>query len=127
MRIIVAGGRDFADYDRVKKILAKMPRDVEIISGTAKGADALGARYAKENGIKLVEFPADWKNLDAVPCRVKRGAYGEYNALAGHNRNLQMAEYSTHLICFWNGKSSGTKNMIETANRLGLAVKIFYY
>ena len=127
MKIIIAGGRDFDDYNRLCKILEKMPRNVEIISGTAKGADSLGARYARENNIRLIEFPADWNNLDVVPCRVKRGKYGEYNALAGHNWNKQMAEYGTHLIAFHDGKSTGTANMIGLAKKLGLTVKVFYY
>ena len=51
----------------------------------------------------------------------------EYNVLAGHNRNKKMALFSDALIAFWDGKSTGTKNMIEEAKKLDLQVRIVKY
>jgi len=51
IKIIIAGSRSFTDYDFAKSILDELipvGMDVEIVSGTAKGADQRGERYAKE-------------------------------------------------------------------------------
>lgn len=61
MKIIIAGGRDFSDYDLLCEICDKMKyKNIEIVCGMARGADMLGYKYAKENGYKIKEFPADW-------------------------------------------------------------------
>ena len=81
-------------------------------TGTAKGADSLGERYAKENGYDVKLFPPDWK---------------KFGRKAGPLRNKQMAEYGDMLIAFWDEKSSGTRNMIENATNLGLIVHVVNY
>lgn len=157
LRIIIAGSRFFNDYDLLKsymiKILFELNKNypqhnillidkerklfkinqssLEIISGTANGADTLGARFAQEFKLPLKEFPADWKNLAATPCRIMENSHGQYNALAGHNRNKDMAIYASSdnsfgvLVLFWDGKSKGSKNMKSQAIAFGL--EIFEY
>ena len=78
----------------------------------ARGADRLGERYAKERGYKVIYFPADW-DIDGRS--------------AGFKRNVKMAEYADALVAFWDGKSSGTKHMIETAQGKGLDVRVKRY
>lgn len=115
MHIIIAGCRDFNDYqvvekevmDFIGKYIGKI--EIEIISGGATGADALGERFAKEHGLPLKVIYADWK---------------KYGRSAGPRRNEQMARMAGTLIAFWDGKSRGTKNMIDTAKKLGLRVKV---
>lgn len=115
MKVIIAGGREFNDYDLLKiscdRILIRQT-NIEIVSGKALGADKLGEVYAKEKGYKIKEFPADW-------IKYKKGA--------GPIRNKQMAEYSDGLIAFWDGKSKGTKNMIDLAKNHGLKIKVINY
>lgn len=86
--------------------------DVVIISGHASGADALGERYAQERGFLLETYPADWKVLGKAD---------------GPIRNAKMAEVADALIAFWDGKSRGTKNMIDTATKRGLKVAVVRY
>lgn len=109
LRIIIAGGRDFSNYNLLKetvnKFLSNYNDEPCIICGKAKGADTLGEKFAKEQGYKIRYFPADW------------GAYGK---AAGFVRNIEMAENADVLIAFWDGKSSGTKHMIETAKKNNL-------
>ena len=117
MRVIIAGGRDFNDRKLLKekcdKILGNTPREeLQIVSGGARGADLCGEGYAQDNNIDYVVFNADWK---------------KYGKKAGILRNEQMAKYSNALIAFWDGKSPGTKNMILTAKKLGLKVRIVKY
>ena len=114
-RVIIAGSVSFQDYDLLRAkcdaILSEKQRthNVVVISGTARGADRLGERYAREKGYRLRQFPADWDT---------------HGRSAGPIRNGEMAKNADALIAFWNGHSSGTKNMIETAKRYGLPVRI---
>jgi predicted Rossmann fold nucleotide-binding protein DprA/Smf involved in DNA uptake len=119
MKIIIAGGREFKDYDILSKMcdshfmFNKYPIDeIEIVSGMARGADKLGEKYATEKGYTITPFPADWKNLGIS---------------AGHIRNEEMAKYGDVLIAFWDSESTGTKNMIETARKYGLKVYVVLY
>lgn len=50
-----------------------------------------------------------------------------YGKSAGFKRNVQMAEYADALVAFWDGASSGTKHMIETAQKMGLDVRVKKY
>ena len=64
MKLIIAGGRDFDNYDRMKKVLGGLlmhtDKPITIISGTAKGADRLGERWAHEFNVGIVSMPAQW-------------------------------------------------------------------
>lgn len=115
MKLIIAGGRNFSDYEKLcqfcDKILSKQTK-IKIVSGTANGADKLGEKYANENGYKIKQFPANWN---------------KYGKSAGYKRNAKMAEYADALIAFWDGKSKGTKHMIDLAKRVNLEIKICYF
>ncbi len=117
-RVIIAGTRSFNDYnllrDSCNNLLSEKQRTrtVVVISGTARGADQMGERYARERGFQLRRFPADWE---------------QYGKSAGHIRNAKMADNADALIAFWDGESRGTKNMIDNARRKGLAVRVIQY
>lgn len=112
-KVIIAGCRDYEDYNTVKayadRMLSNITDEIQIVSGGASGADALGERYAKEKGYSIKRFPADWN---------------KYGRSAGPKRNRQMAQYADALIAFWDGVSRGTKNMIDEANAGGLLVRV---
>ena len=115
LKVIVAGGRDLNDFDLLTKkldILFSKRADVVIISGMAKGADSLAVKYAEENKLRVSEFPAQW---------TKHG-----NA-SGFRRNIEMARFADACVCFWNGKSVGTKQMIDTAKRMNLKLRVINY
>lgn len=115
MKIIIAGGRDFNDYELMKSKLDSIivpGKTVTIISGMASGADALGVRYAKEKGYRLLPFPADWKM---------------HGKAAGPIRNGAMAKNANTCVVFWNGKSPGTANMILNAKRHNLNLTVVKY
>ena len=113
--VIVAGGRDFNNYALLKEKLDNLlsnKQHVVIISGCAKGADTLGERYGRENNRVVAFFPALWN---------------QNGNMAGFIRNEKMAEIADACVCFWNGKSTGTKHMIETAKAKNLALRIIKY
>src|SRR6056297_1301750 len=106
-KVIIFGGRDFDDYQILElncnHLLKNKFPDIEIVSGAARGVDKLGERYAENYLLDVNLFPADWDNLDVEPCVIKKGKYGLYNALAGHNRNEEMASYADAAIGFDTG------------------------
>ena len=68
-KVIIAGGRDFDDYEYMPTKLNELFKDqnmfnnkaIKVISGMAKGADTLGIRYADEHKLTKILFPANWK------------------------------------------------------------------
>ena len=114
-KVIIAGGRDFNNYTLLKETLDKLLINktcVEIVTGLARGADSLGRKYALDTNRKFKEFPANWEH---------------YGTMAGYQRNIQMAEYADAVVCFWDGKSRGTKHMIRIAGQYSLEVRIIKY
>lgn len=112
LKVIVAGGREFDDYDRLCTVLDNMlPADeeLEIVSGGAKGADRLGEEFAHTRHISLKIIRANWD---------------KYGKQAGHFRNEVMAEYADMLVAFWDGKSPNTSHMINEARKHGVKVHV---
>ncbi len=114
-RIVVAGCRNFEDYEIAEKYIDMCIQNIRekygliFVSGGCSGADRLGELYAEKNGFDIELHPADWK---------------KYGRAAGPKRNKEMADVSDYVICFWDGKSIGTKNIIECARKLGKPVRI---
>ena len=76
----------------------------EIVSGGAIGVDRLAAEYARENGLKLVEF---------LP------QYERYGRAAPIERNKKIVDYADKIVAFWDGKSKGTLSVVEYAQKVG--------
>lgn len=60
---LIVGSRSFSDYELfVAKcdLLLRNWGSVVIVSGGARGADALAKRYAVDRGYCYMEFSADW-------------------------------------------------------------------
>lgn len=111
MKIIIAGSRNFNDFDILKEKMDKATRlidkDIEIVSGTARGADKLGERYAKERNHSIISMPADWD---------------KHGRSAGYIRNEQMASLADVCVVFWNRESNGTRHMIRLAKKYNVPV-----
>ena len=130
MIVVVTGGRNFNDRGRVWAALDSvhsMYQITELVEGEASGVDRLCAEWAVVNGVKCRRCPADWKNLDAPGAVVKQGAYGPYNAAAGHSRNqamLDTAPCPVYGIVFPGG--AGTRDMHKRMLKTGIAVYVPY-
>lgn len=113
MKVIVAGGRDMRNWELLCQTLNEKKDLIdEVVCGEAQGADIGGKNWAEENGIPVKSFFAQWD---------------KYGRAAGPIRNKEMAEYADYLIAFWDGKSQGTKNMIEEMKKLGKHGIVVYY
>lgn len=114
-RVIIAGGRDFRDYRKLEKacdIFLSQKKNIIVLSGGAKGADSLGERYAL---------------LKGYDCQIIKAEWEKYGKSAGYRRNVQMAEKAHAVICFWDGKSKGTKHMIDIAREREIPLRVVKY
>jgi predicted Rossmann-fold nucleotide-binding protein len=103
MKVLVCGGRDYKDVERVFAALTKEHKKAPfttLIHGGAKGADELAARWAVLNGVEVRAYPANWE------------AHGK---AAGPLRNQRMLneERPNMVIAFPGGR--GTSDMISRA------------
>lgn len=109
MKLAVIGSRGFDDYQLVCDILSKYKNITTIVSGGARGADSLAARYAHEHGIDLIEYIPEWEKLGRK---------------AGHIRNQYIIDASDRVVAFWDMKSTGTKDSIKKANKQNKPIEI---
>jgi len=103
MKLAVIGSRNFHDAALLQEILLPyLPDTTLVISGGAKGVDTLAENWARENGIEVQIFPADW-------ARYGRGA--------GRVRNHDIIQSCDQCIAFWDGNSKGTKHSIDLCKK----------
>jgi hypothetical protein len=112
MKTIIAGSRSIKAYKHVCDAVASSGFTItEAVSGCAAGIDLLGENWAKQNGIPIKRFPANWDVFGKQAGFIRNGAMVNYVAPDGA------------LIAIWDGKSNGTNNVIMLAKRK----KIQYY
>ena len=51
--------------------------------------------------------------------------YKRYGKLAPLYRNIQIIEYADEVIAFWDGKSTGTKYVIDNCMKTGRKIRVF--
>jgi hypothetical protein len=116
--IVVCGSRGFNDYKLLETKLNLYLSNIEerekiiIVSGGANGADLLGETYAIANKYPVLKYPADWI---------------KHKKTAGFIRNAEMIKIATHVIAFWDGKSTGTKHAIELATHKKIPLRVVKY
>jgi hypothetical protein len=127
LRLIIAGGRHFADIELLQRSIEGALRDyplsqLRVVSGGAKGADRLGELWAGRNGVPVDVYPARWNDIDVPGAKIgtyKNGG-GQYNVVAGFQRNDLMAENADAVLVMPGG--SGTEHMVQAAKAKGLTV-----
>lgn len=132
MKLIIAGSRSITDYATVRAAILGSglweahKRAIVVVSGKAKGVDTLGEEFASKAGCKVLDKPADWDNIKAQGAVVKIRRDGKkYNALAGHWRNEEMAEIADELLLVWDGKSTGSLDMLHRMLEKGKPVHLY--
>jgi hypothetical protein len=113
VKVVVAGSRGFGDWPLLcRELDRRRERITELVSGTARGADLLGERWAAERGVFVRRFPADWR------------LHGQR---AGFVRNREMAVYCDAAVLFWDGQSRGTAMMLALLRGLRRPVGLVRY
>lgn len=109
MRILVCGDRNWTNYISIVEVISTLPKDSIIIHGCARGADTLAGIIAKNWKLKVLEFPAKWK---------------EFGKRAGVFRNQQMIDDGKPdlILAFHNDieNSKGTKDMLKRGKKHGI-------
>ena len=108
MKVAIIGSRGAEVYDFEKYLPVECK---EIVSGGAKGIDSCAAEYARRKGLVLVEFFPE---------------YDLYGRGAPIVRNKKIVDYSDMVIAFWDGKSRGTKSVIDYCGKIGKECRIVY-
>jgi hypothetical protein len=111
--LAIVGSRSFFDYDllveKTDALIDYVERDgkeeiAEIVSGGARGTDALGKKYAIAKKLNFRELLPDWI------------AHGKK---AGILRNSEIISTCDYVIAFWDGKSPGTRDSITKGKKQG--------
>lgn len=131
MKLIIAGSRSIKQYSTLLAAIVESglwgnyKRSLEIISGMAKGADTLGEEFSKKNSLVLHKKPAAWDKWRVAGANVQVRNGQKYNALAGHWRNEEMAEMADQALILWDGKSTGSLDMMNRMLTHGKPVYLY--
>lgn len=108
MKIAVVGSRTLS-VDNLEKYLPEGTD--EIVSGGGRGIDMCAREYARKSGIKLTEFLPEYRR------------YGRGAPLL---RNRIIIGYADEVIAFWDGRSRGTKFIIDVCGKTGKKITVIY-
>lgn len=116
MKILVAGSRNYENFDRIKQILSYMKDKYgvyTVIEGGQRGADLHAKQAAIELGLPVIQIDAQWET---------------YGRAAGPIRNKLMLDEKPDLVIIFHEdihKSKGSKNMLLQARGAGVPVLLF--
>lgn len=110
MRVLVTGGRNYTDRERLYAVLDRLHREAWIdclIQGGANGADKLAREWCEDRRVQYENYPADWES---------------HGSFAGPMRNKQMLDEGRphSVIAFPGGR--GTADMVRKARKAGVEV-----
>ena len=110
MKLAIIGSRTFNNYSLLESYLNPHKNNISlVISGAAKGTDSLSEKWANENNIKTLIFPADWN---------------KYGKRAGYIRNEDIIKNCDNVIAFWDKKSKGTKHALSLCKKYNKLYRI---
>lgn len=114
LTLAIIGSRNFSDYDFMKQkilsLLEMLPQVERIVSGGAKGADALSERIAQDFHLGHFHIAAEW---------------AKYGRAAGPLRNQKIILEADVVAAFPLGESKGTQDGIRRAKAAGKKVFVF--
>lgn len=110
MRVLVCGGREYRDVDRVKNTLTEIHRLKPItciIEGGARGVDHYAAQWGDEHNLGRLTFYADW---------------AKHGKAAGPIRNQAMIDEGQPVLVIAFPGGRGTTDMVRRAKAAGIEV-----
>lgn len=118
--VLVAGSRTFANYELMQSKLDNLlsnHSDIVVVSGGARGADALAERYAREKGYDCIVVKAQWD---------------VFGKRAGFVRNEQMHQLIANhphrgCVCFWDGQSKGTAHNFDLSKKYNTPLRVIKF
>jgi len=110
---LIGGDRNWTDSETIENFIRSLPPDTIIIHGNSRGADKIAERKAKEHGLTVRGYSADWN---------------QYGRAAGPIRNKRMLLEGRpdRVVAFHDdlSKSRGTADMLRQAEKKGVASEI---
>jgi hypothetical protein len=107
---MVTGSRTWTDADAIDATLSRYAlAGAEFVHGGAGGAD---------------QMAADWCRLWSVGETMFLPDYATHGSRAPHVRNDAMLDVAGAVVAFWDGKSRGTKSVIEKAEKRSIPVEV---
>jgi len=106
VRVLVCGGRRYTDYDKLQTALDKLVITM-LISGGARGADALAEAYSMHRSIPMIVYPAEWK---------------KHGLSAGPKRNQQMLDEGKPDLVVACPGGRGTADMVQRSRKAKLQI-----
>jgi len=126
LRVVVTGGRDFADASLVERALSAVHRKhgiAVLIEGEATGADTLSKLWAERNGVEVAPYPAKWTDLSHPDAVIRKRRDGtQYDAKAGGRRNQQMIEHGKPSVAVAFPGGTGTADMVRKLKKAAIPV-----
>lgn len=124
--IAIVGSRDYPERQHIVDYVNSLPEIAVIVSGGARGVDTWAEQSARKRGLSTRIFPVDTRGLPPYGTPENRREYGR----RAFTRNTLIIEAADTVIAFWCKKartgqfSSGTRDSIDKALRLGKQVEI---
>ncbi len=126
MRLLVCGCRWYRDQEEVSRHISREhqsmmddtgDRKLVVIEGGSDGADQCAA-------LAIEEWIAKWE--DDYEHESYQADWERHGLAAGPIRNMRMLQSGCpdRVLAFWDGKSPGTRDMIQQAVRAGVPVRI---
>ena len=109
-RVAIIGSREWSDYEMIRDYVYSLDDDDIVVSGGAKGADSFAEFYARERGLAVLIFRADWD---------------QHGRRAGLIRNHDIIGAAARVVAFWDGVSTGTKHSLRLAEERNKPALIF--
>jgi len=105
MILCIAGSRILSPTAQdIDAVIVRPEKVSALLSGTARGTDQAGERWAKGRNIPVIRRPADWQ---------------KHGKRAGYLRNAEMVKEAGCFLIYWDGKSPGTCNMLKLVRESG--------
>lgn len=117
--LLIFGGRKFDNETLMRHMLSNFQlqmnsKIIRVIHGVASGADSLGGYLAETwLNVEIDPYPALWKDITVPGAVIRSNQYGQYNALAGHQRNQRMIDEGVPDWGIGFAGGTGTKDMAK--------------
>lgn len=111
VRLLVCGSRNWTAKEKIFRAIQDA-KPTELIAGGCRGADVLAEAIAKEQGIPVRVFPADWET---------------HGKKAGPLRNQKMVDEKPDLcLAFMRPESVGSWDTVAKCKKAGIPVQIIF-
>lgn len=116
--LVVCGSRSITEKEIVKEGIREAIKKFnereetisQVLTGGADGVDSVAKEWVSDKDIQYEEIEPKWEKYGGKRAPIER--------------NKKLIEKADYIVAVWDGKSSGTKFMIDNAGETPLYVKL---